>query len=198
MPENSKYSKEKNAYRRRIIENNSNFRETRRSPVVVIEFPEWQHNFQRHTIVLVEQSYSGATNPRIYNSNNIIAFSNSIASFKRNIRSNFSNQLKEVRTRFKYFPWSHFKWSLVLYQFSQKNNSRRNKRLIEQHHRYRRLLQNILKIAARYKTFGTSVLQTCKVSRDMVANMNLVEQSWTIIYEWNFCIKMSYIYYIHR
>ena len=40
MPENSKYSKEKNAYRRRIIENNSNFRETRRSPVVVIEFPE--------------------------------------------------------------------------------------------------------------------------------------------------------------
>ena len=40
MPENSNYSKEKNAYRKRIIENNSNFRETRRSQVVINEFPE--------------------------------------------------------------------------------------------------------------------------------------------------------------
>ena len=40
----------------------------------------------------------------MYNSNNIIVFNNGIASFTRNIRSNFDNQLKEGRTRFKYFP----------------------------------------------------------------------------------------------
>ena len=31
-------------------------------------------------------------------------FSDTIASFTRNIRSNFNNQLKEGRARFKYFP----------------------------------------------------------------------------------------------
>ena len=40
----------------------------------------------------------------MHNSNNIIVFSDSIASFTRNIRSNFKNQLKEGRARFKYFP----------------------------------------------------------------------------------------------
>ena len=62
-------------------------------------------NFQNDSILFVpgERPYSEATNPRVYNSNNIIVFSDSIASFTRNIRSNFNNQLKEGRARFKYF-----------------------------------------------------------------------------------------------
>ena len=40
MPENSNYSKAKNAYQRKNIESNSNFRETSRPQVVINEFPE--------------------------------------------------------------------------------------------------------------------------------------------------------------
>ena len=63
-------------------------------------------NFQNDSILFVpgERLYSEATNPRMYNSNNIIVFSDSIASFTRNIRSNFNNQLKEGRATLKYFP----------------------------------------------------------------------------------------------
>ena len=63
-------------------------------------------NFQNSSILFApgERPYSEATNPRVYNSNNIIVFSDSIASFTGNIRSNFDTQLKEGRARFKYFP----------------------------------------------------------------------------------------------
>lgn len=54
-------------------------------------------------MVLGEQCYSEATNSRIYSSNSIIAFSDSIESFKGNIRSNVNNRLKEGRVRFKFF-----------------------------------------------------------------------------------------------
>ena len=67
------------------------------------EVREGQHTFQSHEIVPGEQTYSEATNPRVYNSNNITVFSDSIASFTQNIRSNFNNQLKGGRARFKYF-----------------------------------------------------------------------------------------------
>ena len=77
---------------------------TCRPQVVVNEFPERQHIFKRHKIFLGEWLYSEATNSRVYNSNNIIVFSDSIASFTQNIRSNFNNHLKEGRARFKCFP----------------------------------------------------------------------------------------------
>ena len=87
-----------------IQSNNINFKEIRRPQVVANEFPERQYTFQRHKIVPGERPDSEATNPRVYNSNNIMVFSDSIASFTWNIRSSFNNQLKEGRSRFKYFP----------------------------------------------------------------------------------------------
>ena len=70
-----------------------------------------QMNFQNGSILfkdvkpfLVNDLYSEATTPRVHNSNNIIAFSDNIASFTRNIRSNVDNHLKEGRARLKYFP----------------------------------------------------------------------------------------------
>ena len=53
-------------------------------------------SIQRRKIVAGERPYSEATNPILYNSNNIIVFSDSIASFTRNIKSNFNNQLKRL------------------------------------------------------------------------------------------------------
>ena len=46
---------------------------------------------------------SKGTNPGIYNSNNIIVFSESVASAIYNTQSSFNNQLKESRAMFKYF-----------------------------------------------------------------------------------------------
>ena len=75
-----------------------------RPKVVVNEFLERQHTFQRRKIVSGQGPYNESTNPRVYSSSNKIVFNDSIASFTRNIRSNFNNQLKEGRARFKYFP----------------------------------------------------------------------------------------------
>ena len=90
-PNNTNYSKEENTIQNKI-------------QLKTIRISERQHHFQRHKIVPGEQPYGEATNPRVYNSNNIIVFSDSIASFKRNIKLHFNNQLKEGRARFKYFP----------------------------------------------------------------------------------------------
>ena len=97
-------SKEVNTTQSKIQSNNINIKETRRPQVAVNEFPERQHIFKRHKIFLGEWLYSEATNSRMYNSSNIIVFSDSIASFTQNIRSNFNNHLKEGRARFKCFP----------------------------------------------------------------------------------------------
>ena len=104
MPNNTDYSKKENTTQSKIQSNNINFKETRRPQIVINEVPERQHTFQSHKILPGERTYSEATNPRLYNSHNITVFSDRIASFTRNIRSNFNNQLKEGRARFKYFP----------------------------------------------------------------------------------------------
>ena len=138
-------------------------------------------NFQNSSILFVpgERPYSEVTNPRVYNSNNIIVFSDSIASFTWNIRSNFDNQLKEGRARFKYFPetknWRMSIWhsnnSYLIFLFL--NDLLNNTAGTEV------LLQNILKIAARCKMycinkiFVSSVLNTHKVSSDLIAKLNL-------------------------
>ena len=88
MPNNKIYSKEDNKTRSRIQSNNS--KETRRPQFVVNKFPRHQ-TLQRHQIVSGERPYIEATNPRVYNSNNIIVFSDSTASLTWNIRSNFNN-----------------------------------------------------------------------------------------------------------
>ena len=64
MPNNTNYSKENTATQSTIQSNNVNFKETRRPQVVLIEFPERQHTFQRHKIVPSERPYSDATNPQ--------------------------------------------------------------------------------------------------------------------------------------
>ena len=89
---------QQNAYQRKTISSNGNFKERPIPQVVVNEFPERQDNFQRYELVPCEQSY------RLCNSNNIIVFSDSITIFKQNRRSNFNNLLKESRGRFKCFP----------------------------------------------------------------------------------------------
>ena len=104
IPNNTNYSKEDNITQNKIRSNNINFKEKGRPQVVVNEFPERQHIFQRRKIVPIERLYSQAKNPRVYNANNIIVFSDSIASFTGKITLNFNNELKEGRARFKYFP----------------------------------------------------------------------------------------------
>ena len=121
----------------------------------------------------------------MHNSNNIIVFSDSIASFTRNIRSNFNNQLKEGRSRFKYFPGAtsndllfyieatlgegQFDIAITHVGINDLNNTAGTDVL----------LQNILKIRARCKMHGinkifvSSVVNTHKVSSDLIAQLNL-------------------------
>ena len=68
-------------------------------------------NFQNDGILFKEIKLSQVNklavkqkNPRVYHSNETIFFSYSGASFTRNVRQNFNNQLKDGRVRFKYFP----------------------------------------------------------------------------------------------
>ena len=97
IPDNTNYSKKDNTTQSKILSNNINFKETSRPQVAVNAFPERQHTFQSHKSVPCQRPYSEAPNARVYNNNKIIVFSYSIASFERNNRSNFNNQLKEGR-----------------------------------------------------------------------------------------------------
>ena len=175
MVNNTNYSKEENTTQSKIHSININFKETRRPQVGVNEF-SGQHTFQRQKIVPGERPYSEATNPRVHNSSNTIAFSDSIASFIRNIRSNFNNQLKESRARFKYFPGAS-STDLLLYieptlgegQFDTAIIHVGINDLLHNTAGTEVLLQNILNIAARCKMhginkiFASSVLNTHKV-----------------------------------
>ena len=169
MVNNTNYSKEENTTQSKIHSININFKETRRPQVGVNEF-SGQHTFQRQKMVPGGRPYSEATNPRVHNS------SNSIASFIRNIRSNFNNQLKESRARFKYFPGAS-STDLLLYieptlgegQFDTAIIHVGINDLLHNTAGTEVLLQNILNIAARCKMHGinkifvSSVLNTHKV-----------------------------------
>ena len=179
MVNNTNYSKEENTTQSKIHSININFKETRRPQVGVNEF-SGQHTFQRQKIVPGERPYSEATNPRVHNS------SNSIASFIRNIRSNFNNQLKESRARFKYFPGAS-STDLLLYieptlgegQFDTAIIHVGINDLLHNTTGTEVLLRNILKIAARCKMHGikkifvSCVLNTHKVPSDIIAKLNL-------------------------
>ena len=62
-------------------------------------------NFQNDSILFKEIKLSQVNKLAVvYHSNETIFFSYSGASFTRNVRQNFNNQLKDGRVRFKYFP----------------------------------------------------------------------------------------------
>ena len=110
-----------------------------------------------------------------------MVFNDSIASFTRNIISSFNNQLKEDRTRLNYFPGptsndlltnieltlgeGQFDTSIIHVVINDLLNNTAGTEV---------LFQNILKIAARYKTHGidklfvSSILNTHKVSSDLM------------------------------
>ena len=213
---NTNHSKEDYITQCKIQSNNINSQETRRPQVVVNEFLERQHTFQRQKIVPSEWPYSEATNSRVYNNNNIIVFSDSIASFTRNIRSNFKNELKESRARFKYFsgstpndllfyigptPWrGQFDTAIIHIGINDSLSNIAGTYV---------LLQNILNIAARCKMYGinkifvSNVLNTDKFSSDLIAKLNLDISNIckityfillvTITYQTIYCIRMAYI-----
>ena len=72
--------------------------------VVINNFPERRHEFQRKKIVPGEKSYNDVDSSKVYNTNEIVVFRDNINSFNRDIRSNFDEDLKNGRARFKYFP----------------------------------------------------------------------------------------------
>ena len=132
-----------------------------------------------------EQCYSEATNSRIYSSNSIIAFSDSIESFKGNIRSNVNNQLKEGRVRFKFFNWAtsndplfYTEPTLGKSQFDPGKINVWKNDFLNKTIENKGLLQNILKIEARCKTYGISkvfvskVLHTRNASSDIFSKLN--------------------------
>ena len=59
-----------------------------------------QHEFQKKKIILGGKSYSDVVNSKIYNTNNIVVFSESIGNFNRDMRSSFTKELKNGRTRY--------------------------------------------------------------------------------------------------
>ena len=122
----------------------------------------------------------------MYNSNNIIAFSDSTASFTRNSRSNFNNELKEDRARFKCFPGATSN-DLLFYIEPTPGEGRFDTAIIHvgindllnNTAGTEVLLQNILNIAARCKMHGinkiflSSVPNTHKGSSDLIVKLNL-------------------------
>ena len=94
----------------------------------------------------------------MYNSSNKIVFNDSIASFTRNIRSNFNIQLNEGRARFKYFPGATSN-DLLFYIEPKLGESKFDRAIIHvgindflnNTAGTKVLLENIFKIAVRYK-----------------------------------------------
>ena len=72
--------------------------------MVINNFPESQHKFQKKKIIPGEKSYSNAVSSKVYNTNNKVVFSDNIGSFNRDIKSNFIKELINGKPRFKYFP----------------------------------------------------------------------------------------------
>ena len=75
----------------------------RRPPVVVNNSPENQHDFRRLKTVPGENSYNDVAKDHKGNENNIVIFSDSIASFDRNTKVKINNNIRSGRVRFRNF-----------------------------------------------------------------------------------------------
>ena len=59
-----------------------------------------QRESQKKKIILGGKSYSDVVSSKIYNTNNIVVFSESIGNFNCDMRSSFTKELKNGRTRY--------------------------------------------------------------------------------------------------
>ena len=72
--------------------------------MVTNNFPERQHKFQKKKIIPGEESHGNVVSSKVYNTNNVVVFRDSISCFNLDIRSCFNKEMKNDRAVFKYFP----------------------------------------------------------------------------------------------